>query len=92
MADALAAALPGLLPETGDALRRANVYTPQQLVGHFLALRSANFDVRQHCYYFWYWMHTCGIVPLQRALLMDYVGEMANRAFPGSYEPSVFAE
>lgn len=92
MADDLLAALPDITPHTLDALQKANVHTPQQLLGHFLALRLPGADVRQHCYYFWYWMHTCGLPPLQRALLMDYVGELANRAFPGSYDPSVFAE
>lgn len=92
MTDRFTTALPGLLEQSVEALLRANITTPEQLVGHFLVLRSANFDVRQHCYTFWYWMHTCGITPLQRAYIMDYVGDAANRVFPGTYDPSVFAE
>lgn len=92
MSHSMATLLPGLLDETVEALATKNILTPQQLVGQFLVLRTPDANARQHCYYFWYWMHLCGIRPLQRAYIMDYVGEKANAVFPGSYDPSVFAD
>lgn len=84
--------LPGIEEDTAALLHKANVFSPQQLVGQFLQLHTVDTNVRRHCYLFWWWMHTCGIRPLQRAYIMDYVGHKACTIFPGSYDPSVFAE
>ena len=83
--------VPGVGPKTGEALARAGVQTPHQLMGRFLLLRSPGLSVRAHCDAFYCWLKEAGVVANRSTIIMA-VAEKANVWVPGIYNAEEVGE
>lgn len=82
--------VPGISPESAEALKRNGVSTTFGLFGKYLMLKEEKVDPIEHAHSFYYWLRSVGTVVGNRASIVHAVSSKMNLTFPGIYDPDAY--